>query len=288
MAPSYDAIHPVLLEPIIRRALEEDWGYRDWTTDLCVSAERQATAKIYAKESLILAGQQVAKFVFLQVDPSLVVESIVSDGSPVNKGDCFLTINGSARSILKAERVALNFLGRMCGIASNTHLFVQKLRGTKTQLLDTRKSTPGLRLIEKYATSVGGARNHRIGLSDGVLVKENHIRAAGSITQALAELRESLPPTLKIEVETSNLNEVQEALAAGADIIMLDNMPLAEMTLAVRTIRGRALVEASGNITLETLRSVADTGVDFISSGAIMHSSRWSDLSLLFDLSPQV
>jgi nicotinate-nucleotide pyrophosphorylase (carboxylating) len=193
-----------------------------------------------------------------------------------------MEITGHAQSILKAERVALNFLGRLCGIATLTDRFVEKLKGTTAQLLDTRKSTPGLRALEKAAVANGGARNHRMGLSDGVMLKENHIRAAGGITKAMSALLESLPPTLKVEVETTNLDEVQEALDAGADIIMLDNMSLAEMEMAVRTIRGRALVEASGNVTLDRLREIASTGVDFISTGAIMHSARWVDLSLLF------
>jgi nicotinate-nucleotide pyrophosphorylase (carboxylating) len=172
----------------------------------------------------------------------------------------------------------------MCGIATLTREFVRRLEGTSTQLLDTRKTTPGLRLLEKSATVIGGARNHRLCLTDGVIVKENHIRAAGGISKAVARLLESLPPTLKIEVETTNLAEVQEALDAGADLIMLDNMSVAEMTLAVRTVRGRALLEASGNVRLENAREIAGTGVNFISTGAIIHSARWSDLSLLFNI----
>jgi len=195
-----------------------------------------------------------------------------------------LKISGDARSILKAERVALNFLGRMCGIATATRAFTKALEGTKTQLLDTRKTTPGLRLVEKSATLTGGARNHRFSLTDGVLVKENHIRAAGGITKAVERLKESLPPLVKIEVETTSLAEVQEALDAGADMIMLDNMSIAEMALAVRTVRGRARLEASGNVKLDNVREIAETGVDFISTGATIHSARWSDLSLLFDL----
>jgi nicotinate-nucleotide pyrophosphorylase (carboxylating) len=171
----------------------------------------------------------------------------------------------------------------MCGIATTTRAFVDQLSGTKCQLLDTRKTTPGLRLIEKAATVTGGARNHRVGLCDGVIVKENHIRAAGGIKPAVSRLLESLPPTLKIEVEVTNLNEVQEAIDAGADIIMLDNMSIAEMAMAVRTIKGRAKTEASGGVKLDTVRQIAETGVDFISTGSTIHSARWSDLSMLFD-----
>jgi len=269
---------------VITRALEEDWGSGDWTTDICVPAQTQASAKIIAKESTLVAGVEVARATFLLVDPTLKVDLKVDNGAALNSGDVILEVSGNARSILKGERVALNFLGRMCGIATLTRTFVNELSGTKAQLLDTRKTTPGLRLLEKSATVVGGARNHRMCLTDGVIVKENHIRAAGGISKAVARLLESLPPTLKIEVETSNLDEVQEALDAGADLIMLDNMSLAQMALAVRTVRGRALLEASGNVRQDTVRKIAETGVDFISTGAIIHSARWSDLSLLFNI----
>jgi len=280
MAP----IHAIQLMPVITRALEEDWGFGDWTTDICVPEHTQATARIIAKEATLAAGVEVARATFLLVDPTLKVDLKVDNGAALNKGDVILEVSGNARSILKGERVALNFLGRMCGIATLTRAFVQELSGTKAQLLDTRKTTPGLRLLEKSATVIGGARNHRMCLTDGVIVKENHIRAAGGISKAVARLLESLPPTLKIEVETSNLEEVQEALDAGADLIMLDNMSVAAMALAVRTVRGRVLLEASGNVRQDTVRKIAETGVDFISTGAIIHSARWSDLSLLFNV----
>lgn len=280
MAP----IHAIQLTPMITRALEEDWGFGDWTTDICVAATTQATARIIAKEPTVVAGVEVAAAVFNLVDPSLKVQLRAQNGDQLNRGDVIIEITGAARSLLKAERVALNFLGRMCGIATLTKEFVKQLAGTKAQLLDTRKTTPGMRLLEKSATVIGGARNHRMCLTDGVIVKENHIRAAGGISAAVSRLLESLPPTLKIEVETTNLSEVQEALDAGADLIMLDNMSVAEMALAVRTVRGRALLEASGNVRLDTVREIAMTGVNFISTGAIIHSARWSDLSLLFDV----
>jgi len=280
MAP----IHAIQLMPVITRALEEDWGFGDWTTDICVPEHTQATARIIAKEATLAAGVEVARATFLLVDPTLKVDLKVDNGAALNKGDVILEVSGNARSILKGERVALNFLGRMCGIATLTRAFVQELSGTKAQLLDTRKTTPGLRLLEKSATVIGGARNHRMCLTDGVIVKENHIRAAGGISKAVARLLESLPPTLKIEVEASNLEEVQEALDAGADLIMLDNMSVAAMALAVRTVRGRVLLEASGNVRQDTVRKIAETGVDFISTGAIIHSARWSDLSLLFNV----
>jgi nicotinate-nucleotide pyrophosphorylase (carboxylating) len=276
-------IHEIQLGPLITRALEEDWGFGDWTTDICIPENKSATAKIIAKEATVVAGVEVARSVFHKVDPQLKVEIKAENGANVAPGETVLEISGSARSILKGERVALNFLGRLCGVAALTREFVKQLEGTKAQLLDTRKTTPGLRLLEKSATVTGGARNHRMCLTDGVIVKENHIRAAGGISKAVARLLESLPPTLKIEVEASTLGEVQEALDAGADMIMLDNMSLAEMTLAVRTVRGRVRLEASGNVRLETVRQVAETGVDFISTGAIIHSARWADLSLLFN-----
>ncbi len=276
-------LHRIQLEPIINRALEEDWGYGDWTTDLCVPKDKESKARIITREDIVVSGVDVAMEVFRRVDPSLKVQQLVKNGSRVEGKTVMLEITGNARSILKSERVALNFLGRMCGIATATRAFVDQLSGTKCQLLDTRKTTPGMRLIEKAATVTGGARNHRVGLCDGVIVKENHIRAAGGIKPAVSRLLESLPPTLKIEVEVTNLNEVQEAIDAGADIVMLDNMSIAEMSMAVRTIKGRAKTEASGGVKLDTVRQIAETGVDFISTGSTIHSARWSDLSMLFD-----
>lgn len=275
-------LHSIQIDPIITRALEEDWGFGDWTTDICVPADKKSVASIVAKEPTLVAGIDVAAAVFRKVDPALAVKALFNNGGHAAKGDVLLEVSGPARSILKAERVALNLFARMCGIASMTRDFVDQLEGTKAQLLDTRKTTPGLRILEKSATVIGGARNHRFSLCDGVIVKENHIRAAGGIKAAVSRLLESLPPTLKVEVEVTNLDEVQEALDAGAHVLMLDNMTVPEMTMAVRTIRGRALIEASGNVRLENVRRVAETGVDFISTSAIFHSSRWADLSLLF------
>lgn len=277
-------LHEIQLDPIITRALEEDWGYGDWTTDLCVPVGKKSTAKIITRERIVVSGIDVVKAVFKKVDPNLQLDLQAHNGDTLEANQTILTIAGSARSILKGERVALNFLGRMCGIATTTRQYVDQLAGTKCQLLDTRKTTPGLRLLEKAATVTGGARNHRVGLCDGVIVKENHIRAAGGIKEALSRLLDSLPPTLKIEVEATNLEEVQEAMDAGADIVMLDNMPLSEMALAVRTARGRVKLEASGGVKVDTVRKIAETGVDYISTGSTIHSARWSDLSLLFDL----
>lgn len=275
-------LHILQIDPIIRRALEEDWGSGDWTTDLCVPFGTQSKAIIIARGETVVSGIEVAKAVFLCVDPSLQVEILVENGSKTVKNQELLRVSGRARSILKAERVALNFLGHMSGIAWETRKYVEKLKPYRCKLLDTRKTTPGLRILEKAATATGGARNHRLCLTDGVLVKENHIRAAGGIKEAVNRLLEGLPPTIKIEVETTNLSEVNEALEAGADLIMLDNMPHAEMAMAVRTVRGRVLLEASGNVTLDNIASIAETGVDFVSSSAVFHGGKRADLSLLF------
>ncbi len=277
-------LHSIQIEPIIERALEEDWGYGDWTTDLTVEKGREASARIICKEDCVAAGLDIALAVFRKVDPSLNVQIKAENGQFVKDRTELLRISGNARSILKGERVALNLMGRMCGIASITREFVKALEGTKTQLLDTRKTTPGLRILEKSATVLGGARNHRFGLCDGALVKENHIRAAGGITNAVHRLREGLPPMLKIEVETTNLDEVKEAIAAGADIIMFDNMSVDAMKEAMAFVNGRALVEASGNVRLNNVRAIAETGVNFISTSSVITGARWSDLSLLFDL----
>lgn len=277
-------IHNLQLEPIVNRALQEDWGNGDWATDLCIPKGLNASAHIVAKQDCIVAGSEIVGMVFKRVDENLELRIKKGDGHRAGPQDVLIEVQGDARAILKAERVALNFFGRMCGIATSTRKFVDKLEGYQTQLLDTRKTSPGLRIVEKAATVIGGARNHRLCLTDGVLIKENHIRAAGSISVAISRLLESLPPTLKIEVETTNLAEVHEALEAGADLIMLDNMSVSEMTLAVRTARGRVLLEASGNVTLENVEEIAKTGVDFISTSSILHSAPWSDLSLLFEL----
>ncbi|RZA16761.1 MAG: carboxylating nicotinate-nucleotide diphosphorylase [Proteobacteria bacterium] len=277
-------LHSIQIQPIIERALEEDWGYGDWTTDLCVEKGRQAKARIICKEDCVIAGLDIAAAVFKKVDPNVQVEIKAQNGQSVKDRTLLLSISGSAQSILKAERVALNLMGRMCGIATVTREFVKALEGTKTQLLDTRKTTPGLRILEKSATVLGGARNHRFGLCDGALVKENHIRAAGGITQAVSRLRDGLPPMLKIEVETTNLSEVKEAINAGADIIMFDNMSVEAMREAMAFVNGRAIVEASGNVRLNNVRAIAETGVNFISTSSVITAARWSDLSLLFDL----
>ena len=277
-------LHEIQLDPIVTNALKEDWGYGDWTTDICIDSDVMSKAQIICKEDCVVAGLEVVRYVFKKVDPSLVVTEFAKNGDFIKDRTVILEVEGKARSILKAERVALNFFGRLCGIASKTAKFVEAVQGTGSQILDTRKTTPGLRILEKQATVIGGARNHRFGLCDGVMVKENHIRAAGGIKKALARLQESLPTTLKIEVETTNLDEVEEALDANADIIMLDNMSYDEMKKAVAMIDGRALTEASGNVKLETVKEVAECGVNFISTSSFIQSAQVSDLSLLFDV----
>ena len=279
-----DGLHRLQIEPIIKRALEEDWGYRDWTTDLCVPSEKLSRAEIICKEDILLSGVEVAALVFELVDPQLKIEVHAENGQRLSDRSLIMAIEGAGKSILKAERVALNMMGRMCGIAMLTARYVDAIQGEKTRLLDTRKTTPGLRILDKAATATGGARNHRFGLSDGVMVKENHIRAAGGITNAVSSLMESLPPTIKIEVETTCLDEVKEAVEAGADIIMLDNMSTDEMRNAVELVAGRALLEASGNVRLDTIGSVSATGVDFVSTSSIITRAEWADLSLLFDV----
>lgn len=273
-------LHDLQLEPLIQRALEEDWGNGDWATDLCVSKGTQAQAFISARSPTLLSGLEVAKAVFRNVDPKLQITLLKSNGQFVEEGETFIEIQGEARSIIKAERVALNFLSRMCGITYMTHTFVNALENYKTQILYTRKTTPGLRILENAATSVGGARKPRLCLTDGALVNGHHILAAGSITKAVNSLVESLAPTIKVEVEVCNLDDLQEAIDAGADLVILKNMSLSEMALAVRTARGRVLLEACGNIRLEELPDLAATGVDFVSSEAIVHAASWADLNL--------
>lgn len=276
-------IHRIQLEPIVTKALEEDWGYGDWTTDICVPKETLVTAQIIAKEKLMVACVEIITAVFTEVDRDLKIKILANNGHMVEARQVIAEISGSARSILKGERVVLNFLARLCGIATLTAQFCQEIAKAKAkaQLLDTRKTTPGLRILEKTAAAIGGARNHRLGLCDGVIVKENHIRAAGGIKKALALLLESLPPTLKIEVEVEHLDQIQEAMDAGADLIMLDNMSCAEIAMAVHMVRSKVLLEASGNITLNEVEKIATTGVDYISSGAIIHAATWADVSLL-------
>ncbi len=237
-------------------------------------------ARALAKDDCVVAGSDVFKEVFIFLDRQTRFKSLVTDGETVGKGAVIAEISGRLYHILQAERVALNLFQRMCGIATLTRKYVEAVRGSKAKILDTRKTVPGLRVLDKAAVSIGGGFNHRMGLYDGALIKDNHIAAAGSITAAVRAQRRRLPHTLKIEVETKNLPEVQEALDCGVEIIMLDNMTPAEMKKAVDLVAGRALLEASGNVGLHNVASIAAAGVDMISVGELTHSVRAADISL--------
>lgn len=272
---------------LIRHALEEDGAEADITTLCTVPADHQAKASIIARQAGIIAGLAVTAATFRELDPQVSVELLVEDGTTVQAGQVVAHLGGPARSLLSAERVALNFLGHLSGIATLTAQCVHALEGTKVRILDTRKTTPGLRGLEKEAVRMGGGHNHRFNLSDGVLIKDNHIKAAGGIVPAIILARRMAPHLLKIEVECESLAEVQEALEAGADVLLLDNMPVETMRGAVDLVRRVAphvLIEASGNIGTNTtkLAAVAATGVDFISLGAITHSAPNFDVSLEF------
>ena len=272
------------VEEIIDRALAEDLAKGDVTTEALVPADRQGTGVVVAKGEGVLAGVNVAKQVFCQVDPALSVELFLEDGAKVKSGDKVARVSGSIASILKAERVALNFLQHLSGIASETNRYVEAVRGLPVRIMDTRKTTPGLRLLEKHAVRAGGGENHRMSLGDGILIKDNHLAALRSqrlnLKQIVAKARQNSPERPSVEVEVATVAEASEAVEAGADIIMLDNMSLEDMREAVKFIHGRALVEASGGITLDNVRAVAETGVDFISVGALTHSARALDISL--------
>jgi nicotinate-nucleotide pyrophosphorylase (carboxylating) len=273
---------------LIRQALAEDGAENDVTTLSTVPMEQQTQANIIARQAGVIAGLAVAVATFREQDQRISVETLLEDGGAVQPGQVLAHINGPARSVLSAERVALNFLGHLSGIATLTAQCVRALEGTKARILDTRKTTPGLRSLEKEAVRQGGGQNHRFNLSDGVLIKDNHIKAAGGIAQAISLARRQAPHLLKIEVECETLLEVREALEAEADVILLDNMPVETMRSAVEFIRrtsSKVLIEASGSIGTNpvTLAAVAATGVDFISLGAITHSAPQFDVSLEFD-----
>jgi nicotinate-nucleotide pyrophosphorylase (carboxylating) len=247
-----------------------------------VPQEETSTAVFRCKQAGVVCGLEVGRRVFQLLDSSVRFEALVSEGTEVQVGDVVATVSGPSRSILSGERVALNLMQHLSGIATRTHALAQQVAGTGAVIVDTRKTTPGMRVLEKYAVRMGGGTNHRFNLADGVLIKDNHIVASGGIKNAVANARKTVPHTLKIEVETTNLAEIQEALEAGADIIMLDNMSCEEMRQAVALIAGRAKVEASGNMGSRNVREVAETGVDLISVGALTHSVEALDISLQF------
>ena len=271
-------------DEIILNALREDIGAGDLTTESCIPAGCRARGRFLAREGGVLCGLEIARRVFALLDAAVALDSDMADGARFAAGDVLGVVSGPARAILTGERVALNLLQRLSGIATATAAAVKAVGGTKTQITDTRKTTPGLRALEKYAVRTGGARNHRFNLADGVLIKDNHIVASGGVEKAVASLRARIPHTMKIEVEAGDLAQVREALRAGADIIMLDNMDDDAMRGAVKEIAGRALTEASGNMGMRDLAAVAAAGVDYISIGALTHSARALDISLKLDL----
>jgi nicotinate-nucleotide pyrophosphorylase (carboxylating) len=268
---------------LFQRALDEDLGAGDLTTDAVFPDEVEAVGTFLAKESLVVAGLPVAQRIFELLDPRLRFQALVEEGALVNRGR-LAEVRGDARSLLRGERVALNFLQRMSGIASFTRRFVNRLEGTRALIRDTRKTTPGLRMLEKYAVRVGGGTNHRFGLYDGVLIKENHVQVAGSLAEAVKRARARYRGERPVQVEVRDENELREALAAGADALLLDNMSVEQVDTAVQLVARRVPVEASGGIRLENVRAYAECGVDFISLGVLTHSAPAADIS--FDLHP--
>ena len=273
------------VEQIITLALNEDIGTGDITTLSTIPADKTALGRFVAKEDMILCGIDLAAHIFARVDPSIELKANFKDGDAVKKGDVIATVSGNAQNVLTGERTALNFMQRLTGIATRTHASVAEVAGTNAKITDTRKTTPGLRVLEKYAVRVGGGTNHRFNLADGVLIKDNHIAVSGGIKNAVKNARAVIPHTLKIEVEVETKEHLAEALDAGADIIMLDNMSNDLMRECVGIVAGRALVEASGNMGEKSLREVAETGVDIISVGALTHTVKAADISLKFQIS---
>ncbi|GHV67251.1 nicotinate-nucleotide diphosphorylase (carboxylating) [Bacteroidia bacterium] len=269
-----------LIAKLLDIAIEEDVGTGDITTDSIIPAHSRAVAEMKMKADGVISGLSVAKLVYERFESGIVWKPSVKDGARVKKGDIILSIEANYLTLLLGERLSLNILQRMSGIATETAKYVQALQGTGTQILDTRKTVPGLRILDKMAVKDGGGTNHRIGLYDLSMLKDNHIKVAGGITAAVKAVRSKIKPNIKIEVETTNIQEVQEALNAGADIIMLDNMDTHTMTEAVKLIGGKAKTEASGNMSLERLKEVAATGVNYISVGALTHSVKALDMSM--------
>jgi nicotinate-nucleotide pyrophosphorylase (carboxylating) len=272
------------LARVVRDALDEDLGWGDVTTDALVPPDQPGRGVVLVKDEGVLAGLDAVVEVFTQLDPSVSVELRAADGDRVRPGQEVALLTGPAASILKGERVALNLLQRLSGVATATRRYVEAVAGTKAQVIDTRKTTPGLRALEKYAVRVGGGANHRMNLSDGVLVKDNHLAALRSrghgIAEAVRRARAHAPHTVRVEIEVTTVEQADEAASAGADIVLLDNMPPERTAEAVRRINGRSLVEASGGVRLETVRAVAESGVDLISVGALTHSTPALDISL--------
>ncbi len=275
--------HRLLIEPIVRHALEEDLGRAgDITSDLIVPPDERLGARLVARKPGTVAGLIAAECAFALVDASLRVEIATPDGTRIEPGALLATIDGPARGILTAERVALNFTGHLSGVATATRALVDAVAGTKARIVCTRKTTPGLRVLEKYAVRCGGGFNHRFGLDDAVLIKDNHLVAAGGIKPAIERVRAGLGHMAKVELEVDSIAQLEEALSLGVDTILLDNMSPDDLRRAVALAKGRAVFEASGNVTLATVRAIAETGVDYISSGGITHSAPSLDLGLDF------
>lgn len=277
------------IEAIVRLALDEDVGTGDITTNSTVPEGARASGTFLAKAEGVLSGLEVARTVFREVDSGVSFRPVLADGDAFQPGTALASVEGPARGVLTAERVSLNFLQRLSGVATATARYAEAVQGTGARIIDTRKTTPGMRLLEKAAIRHGGGHNHRVGLSDGILIKDNHLAALGGdnpVEQAIQAAREAAPHTLKVEVEVTSLAQLEQALEAGADVIMLDNMDIATMAEAVRRTGGRALIEASGGITFDTLRKVAETGVDLISVGALTHSAPAVDISLELEINP--
>ena len=276
--------HPFVIR-LITMALEEDLGRGDVTTLATIPPDRSADGKITAKAELTIAGLPLVKRILALVDPYAEVRTFVGEGSSVKKGQVVVEMSGNAAALLTTERTMLNFLQHLSGVATLTRKFINAIIGTKCKIIDTRKTLPGFRLLDKYAVTQGGGTNHRMGLDDGILIKDNHIAVCGGVGAAVRRARNNASALLRIEVECSTLAEVQEALEAQADIILLDNMTTQQMSDAVRLVNGRALLEASGNMSLDRVREVAETGVDFISVGALTHSVSAVDLSMSVTIS---
>jgi nicotinate-nucleotide pyrophosphorylase (carboxylating) len=273
-------LNRIMLEEIIHRAINEDLGIGDITTDNLINSEQWSSAVIRGKERGIVAGIDVARMIFEEYNKKIKFRPIINDGYLMKNGEVIIELEGPTGDIIKAERIALNFMQRMSGIATKTFRLVELVKDYKTEIVDTRKTTPTLRILEKYAVSIGGGRNHRMGLYDAVIIKDNHIKAVGGIEKAVNMIKTKIPHTIKIEVEVENILGVDEALKAGADIIMLDNMDVELMAEAVLRIDGRAVTEASGGIKEENLIEVARSGVDIISIGELTHHIKSLDISL--------
>lgn len=281
---SFATLPDLIVEPLVRAALIEDLGQNgDITTRAVIPSGTQYTARINAREKGIVSGMQIAKIAFHLVDPALTIKTLLADGSRCTTGDTLMEISGTAAAILSAERVALNFVGRLMGIATLTSRFVAETQGSNTRITCTRKTTPGLRTVEKQAVLHGGGFNHRFGLSDAILIKDNHIAAAGGIANVLEAARHHASHMMRIEIEVDTLEQLEQVLrVGGADVVLLDNMDTLTLGKAVKLIGGRLISEASGNMKLQRIAEVAATGVDYISSGALTHSSKTLDVGLDF------